>query len=178
MTWGCLLLTASAFLALPRSSSWGAAALSAAEVKAQKGPVLLISAPHKSLKTFTCPRKATNQLEVLILNMMRKASALVSQTTGYFCFNYRVSALVCVLFGQLCMSKVGQESFSVLWFVCQKSSICGACRNQYSPLEILFLMVGNSWGYSQDRAEDLQHSPSPFLALSAGGVEPPLPRSG
>lgn len=46
------------------------------------------------------------------------------------------------------------------------------------PWKSCFLMVGNSWGYSQDRAEDLQHSPSPFLALSAGGVEPPLPRSG
>lgn len=43
------------------------------------------------------------------------------------------------------------------------------------PLKSCFLMVGNSWGSSQDRAGDLQHSPSPFLALSAGGVEPPLP---
>lgn len=46
------------------------------------------------------------------------------------------------------------------------------------PLKSCFLMVGNSWGYSQDRAGDLQHPPSPFLALSTGGVEPPLPHSG
>lgn len=46
------------------------------------------------------------------------------------------------------------------------------------PWKSCFLMVGNSWGSSQDRAGDLQHSPSPFLALSTGGVEPPLPLSG
>lgn len=142
-TWACPLLSASTFLALLRSSSsWWAAALSAAEVKAQKGPGVLSSAPQKSLKISTCPKNATNQLEVLILNKVRKVTALVSQTTGYFYFNYSVSVLVCVLFGQLCMNKVGQESFSVLWFVCQKSCICGAYRNHDSPFEILFF---NGW---------------------------------
>lgn len=66
------------------------------------------------------------------------------------------------------MSKAVQESVSVLWFVSQKSEICGACRNHYSHLESpFFKQVGRAGVSTRDGAGRLRHAPSlsPFLAF-------------
>lgn len=70
------------------------------------------------------------------------------------------------------MSKVVQESGSALWFVYQKSYVCGACRNVFSPFKSLFFKrVGRAGVTAQDRAGYLQyHEVSSLIFLAQGDV--------
>lgn len=62
------------------------------------------------------------------------------------------------------MSKVVQESGSALWSVYQKSYVCGACRNVFSPFKSLFFKRVRRAGYLQ------YHEVSSLIFLAQGDV--------